>query len=158
PQLGLWTSEALRERTGADVALYNLGGFRGGLAKGPVYVENVHDLVYRNRIVTFRTTGAVLREMLAHNFEQGSRDRVAVSGIAATYEAGKGFGAFSVEDDREVLVALPEWTARHGKDLFGRTIDFEIRDDFVHEVLIAWLLDHDRIETPTQRVNVVGER
>lgn len=86
--LGNLLTDALREHTGTEVAIYNGGGIRTSIAAGPIKIRDVyHVLPFSNTVVTATITGKQLKSAL----ESGLKHRhltgsfLQVSGIR--YEA-----------------------------------------------------------------------
>ncbi|MCP3859879.1 MAG: hypothetical protein GY704_09520, partial [Phycisphaeraceae bacterium] len=152
PTIGLMVVDSIRAAAKADVGLMNRGTIRRDLPAGPIHAEDLSDLVYRNRVATFRVTGKVLREMIAYSLENGGRDVCQFSGFTATWSAKDGLVACSLEPEREYLVALPDYTAENAVKYFGRAVEFEAMDTYVHHALLAWLREHMKVEEMKPRL------
>jgi hypothetical protein len=139
PTIGLVVADAIRAAARADVALVNRGTVRRDVPAGPIHAADVADLVYRNRIATFRVRGEVLREMIAHSIATGGRDRCQFSGLEVVWSEEDGLVGCSLRMDEEYLVASPDYTAEHGEKYFGRVVEFAVSDTYVHEALRAHL-------------------
>lgn len=62
--LGTVVCDALREATGADIGIQNLGGIRRFIRKGPIKVRDVEDAVpFGNKIITFEIAGRDLERL-----------------------------------------------------------------------------------------------
>ncbi|MEN8150424.1 MAG: 5'-nucleotidase [Planctomycetota bacterium] len=142
PTIGLLVADAIRATAKADVAFINRGTVRRDLPAGPIHATTVHDLVYRNRVATFRATGEDLREMLAFSLANGGRDTCQFSGFTATFSRKDGLVACSLEPDREYLVALPDYTAENAERYFGRPVEFNAGVFKVHQGILWWLREH----------------
>jgi len=145
PTIGLLVADAIRAAAGADVAILNRGTVRRDLPAGPIHAADVNDLVYRNRIATFRVRGGVFREMLAKNFTAGGRNRVQFAGFTAVWSKADGLVECSIEPEREYTVALPDWTAENAEELFGRAVEFTAGDTLVRTAVLTWLRDHPEV-------------
>jgi hypothetical protein len=154
PVIGLVVTDAIRAAAKADVALMNRGTIRRDLPAGPIHVADVVDLVYRNRIATFRVTGKTLREMIAFSLKNGGRDRCQFAGFEATWSEQDGIVACSLEPDREYTVALPDYTAEHATDYFGREVEFTVTDVLVSTAIRGWLKAHPKVEERKPRLTI----
>jgi 5'-nucleotidase/UDP-sugar diphosphatase len=85
-ELGSLVADAMRMRTGADVAVTNAGGLRADLPEGPIDRGHVLDaLPFLNDVVTIELDGGALKAVL----EQGislEAGMVQVSGLNARYD------------------------------------------------------------------------
>ncbi len=69
---GYVLADAYRFVTGADIGLMNIGGVRISLEPGPVTLKRLYVLApFRNTIVTFKLTGAELKELIESFIEKG---------------------------------------------------------------------------------------
>jgi 2',3'-cyclic-nucleotide 2'-phosphodiesterase (5'-nucleotidase family) len=106
--LGNLVTDALRLGTGADVALLNAGTMRldDVIDAGPVtsyQLESIFLFADETRIVTFRLTGARLRELLEHGVSERNHGRggfLQVSGVRFTYSLARPSGSRLVGDLR----------------------------------------------------------
>ncbi|TVQ37666.1 MAG: hypothetical protein EA384_11330 [Spirochaetaceae bacterium] len=65
--LGNLVTDVLRQRTGADIAVYNGGGIRASAEMGEITLEAAMDiLAFQNDVVTLQMTGAQVVEMIEH--------------------------------------------------------------------------------------------
>ncbi|MCB9743014.1 MAG: bifunctional metallophosphatase/5'-nucleotidase [Alphaproteobacteria bacterium] len=66
--LGNFITDALREATGADLALYNAGGLRADLVEGTITRRSIYEILpFGNQVVVFEITGEELERILLHN-------------------------------------------------------------------------------------------
>lgn len=77
-------TDALREETGAMVAVYNFGGIRSPLSQGEVHWGDVYTtLPFENHVVTVSVTGQALLDLLAQSLRRGpDLGLIQVSGLA----------------------------------------------------------------------------
>ncbi len=81
--LGRLVADAIRWRTGADVALMNRGGIRAAIPRGPVTARTVYAaLPFEEDLMAFRVTGAQLLEILETGM-QGRRRDMEISGFTS---------------------------------------------------------------------------
>lgn len=120
---GDFVADLAREISGADVALFNGGGFRASIPAGPVTLKHIYQsFPFRNELVVGRLTGAGLLAALeraaamdpAENpggFLQvsGLRYRIAGGRVAAAEVAGK-----AVDPAAGYTVVLPDFLAEGG--------------------------------------------
>jgi len=80
--LGNFFCDFLRDVTGADVAIYNGGGFRTKWVEGNISVANIYEMSpFDNKIVTFSMTGDELLTMLKQTEESIIYGLYPVSGV-----------------------------------------------------------------------------
>lgn len=106
--LGNWITDAMRWKTGVQVALQNSGGIRADIPAGPITIAEIYELSpFNNVIIVFNLTGQQIKDVLEHDIERGW-DRLQVSGITYRYypkEARpEGERVNYLEVDGEVLV------------------------------------------------------
>lgn len=74
--------DAIRESTGAQIGIYNTGGVRGDIVKGPIKVWDIASVLpFKNKMVTVNLTGKRLKQLL-------EKINPGVSGM--TYRVAKG--------------------------------------------------------------------
>lgn len=101
---GNLVTDAMRNETGADVAITNAGGIRSDSVYGPGNVTGgdvFNTLPFANTLVTVRLSGSELRETLASQV------------VTADSEAGKQYGA---EISQQVSGVRFEWVPRENAD------------------------------------------
>jgi 2',3'-cyclic-nucleotide 2'-phosphodiesterase (5'-nucleotidase family) len=94
--LGNLIADVMREFARADVAVMNGGGIRGSFAEGPITLgDTFRVLAFDNTVVTFRLTGAQLREALeggVSQIEQEGGRFPQVSGLTFVVERARPAG------------------------------------------------------------------
>jgi 5'-nucleotidase len=125
--LGNLVADALREASGADVAVMNPGGVRADLPAGPLSFGQVYEVLpFDNTVAVLQLTGAELRRLLelAHASDRGAV--FAVSGLEVTLARCPGpqrlqgatlAGGRALEPGKTYRVALPDFLARGGDGL-----------------------------------------
>lgn len=79
--LGNWITDAMRWKTGVDIALQNSGGIRSDILAGPITIADIHAISpFNNTLVVFEMTGEEVKKCLELDVERGW-DRLQVSGI-----------------------------------------------------------------------------
>jgi 2',3'-cyclic-nucleotide 2'-phosphodiesterase (5'-nucleotidase family) len=79
--LGNWITDAIRWKTGADIAFQNSGGIRADISAGPITLADIHAISpFNNTLVVFDMTGQEIKNALENDVERGW-DRLQVSGI-----------------------------------------------------------------------------
>ena len=144
--IGMLVTDAMREGTGADVALINAGVMRldDVIPAGPVstyHLESIFLFADETRVVTFPLSGARLREVLEHGVSDASLGKggfLQVSGIRFTYDRARPAGSrlvgevsrtgpvgasdtgragnLEVPADDTLTVAMPAYPACEGGD------------------------------------------
>ena len=75
-EIGNLVSDAVREITGADIAVVNGGSIRGSLYKGDLYNYDLDYVCpYQNRIIVLEVNADVIRSMLSNSLSAMERDR-----------------------------------------------------------------------------------
>ncbi len=91
--LGDLVADAMREATGAELALQNAGGLRADLPEGPITTGHVLDVLpFVNTLDTYRLTGAQLLEILAQSVTV-ERGMMQVSGLKMEYDLSRPLGS-----------------------------------------------------------------
>lgn len=134
-------ADAVREATGAEVALENVGGVRARLVQGRItYGDLVTMDPFGNTIVIMKLTGRHLREVLA-------RRRPAVSGIRYAVEGSRvqraTVGGEPLDDDRIYVVATNSYFARD--EVFRGAVDREERQDTRLGAIIRYIKRRGRV-------------
>lgn len=95
--LGRLVADAIRWKTGADVALMNRGGIRASIPRGPVTARTVYNaLPFEEDILAFRVTGAELLEILETGM-QGRRRDMQISGFTCGRDQSRPDGSKIIE-------------------------------------------------------------
>jgi len=157
--LGNWVSDAMRWKTGVDIAFQNSGGIRADISAGPITIADIHSISpFNNTLVVFEMTGQEIKNALEKDVER-DWDRLQVSGIKYKYYPKEmrphGQRVEYVEVGREVLVQrgkvlLPEkiYTVTTNDYVFGQAKEkyFGFSLDLVREtglplnqVLVDWM-------------------
>jgi len=91
---GDWVGDLARALTGADVALFNGGGFRASIAAGEVRIRDVHEAFpFGNELVTADVSGTVLQQALDRSASLDPDDDpggfLQISGLSLVIADGK---------------------------------------------------------------------
>ncbi len=80
-ELGNWMTDAMRWKTGAEIAFQNSGGIRTDIKAGPITKGRIFEVSpFHNTLVVFKLTGQQVKGALEFDVERG-RDRLQVSGL-----------------------------------------------------------------------------
>jgi 2',3'-cyclic-nucleotide 2'-phosphodiesterase/3'-nucleotidase len=137
--LANFVADAMREATGADVAITNPGGIRRDFAAGPITAGDVFELLpFENALVDVELSGAQLRAVIASRPEKcrvsgltGRWDPEAPAGARLTLQHSDGT---PVRDDRIYRVVTNSFVATGGDGFVGweagrvRPRDTTVRD------------------------------
>ncbi|MSP54212.1 MAG: bifunctional metallophosphatase/5'-nucleotidase [Myxococcales bacterium] len=92
--LGRWITDALRDRSGADIALYNGGGLRADLAEGPVTrLVLFQCFPFQNPVMQFRLTGQQVLGLVLQNIAADADEKrgfLSTSGLTWTWRRNVG--------------------------------------------------------------------
>lgn len=148
--LGAFSSDVIRELTGAEASFMNAGGLRADLPEGGITIGNVQDAFpFYNTVDVFALTGREVREILEQGFTL-LRGMIQVSGIEARYDLSRPegkrlvdarIGGEPVDDSRVYRVAANSFLGEGG-DLYqtfvrAKKIDNVAKD--VAQVVIEYL-------------------
>ena len=87
--LGNLITDAMRYKTGADIAFENSGGIRANLKKGPIRIRDIYEIsTFVNYLVTMEMTGEQILELLETSVMDGNYV-LQVSGIEFSYSLSK---------------------------------------------------------------------
>lgn len=120
---GDWVSDLARELTGADVALFNGGGFRTTIRAGDVSLKDVYQAFpFRNELVTGTLTGVQLQAALDRSASLDPQDNpggfLQVSGLRYRIVAGKAqavtVGGQPLDAAARYNVVMPDFLAEGG--------------------------------------------
>ncbi|MEA4884775.1 MAG: 5'-nucleotidase C-terminal domain-containing protein [Clostridia bacterium] len=94
-------TDAMRESTGADVAIANGGGIRASIQAGPITVGNVYTVLpFDNTLTVIEVTGDVLLKALEHGVEAYPKQAgsfAQVSGLTFSFDPAKASGSRILE-------------------------------------------------------------
>ncbi len=80
--LGNVITDAMRDTTGADIALINSGGIKADIPEGNITFGNLHDaLPYESHLVTMELTGQEIKSLMENSAARDSNN-LQVSGIS----------------------------------------------------------------------------
>jgi 2',3'-cyclic-nucleotide 2'-phosphodiesterase (5'-nucleotidase family) len=157
--LGNWITDAMRWKTGVQIAFQNSGGIRADIESGPITIADIYELSpFNNVLIVFELTGQQIKEVLECDIERGW-DRLQVSGITYQYyekdNKPEGERVLYVEVDGDVIVdkgalllpdkvysiASNDYVVGQAKDKYFGFPVLESRDTGfpLNQVLIEWL-------------------
>jgi 2',3'-cyclic-nucleotide 2'-phosphodiesterase (5'-nucleotidase family) len=122
-----WVTRAIKEILKTDVALVNKGGFRAGLAAGPITRGSVYTVLpFDNSLMTFKLRGDALLRALAN-------PKAIVSGVT------KGPGGYKDSQGRDI-VSTGIYSVASVEYLYfgGDGFDFEKQDPLPGETGMMW--------------------
>jgi 2',3'-cyclic-nucleotide 2'-phosphodiesterase (5'-nucleotidase family) len=83
--LGNWITDAMRWKTGVEIAFQNSGGIRADIASGAITIADIYELSpFNNVLFVFELTGKQIKEVLERDIER-DWDRLQVSGMTYRY-------------------------------------------------------------------------
>jgi len=146
-------ADALREMLGTEAHLENMGGVRAPILRGAITrYDLTKALPFGNAVVTFRVTGAQLRELL-------NRARPAVSGIRYRYQRGElvevTVNGQPLQDDRVYLLSTNSYFAQRYLQPMG--IAYENTGRKRLDLVSEYILKHKRIRPAYDGRRVVDE-
>ena len=168
-QLASFIADAMREQSGADVAVTNSGGVRSEFQPGDITEADLFTLIpFENTLVTARLTG---RELV--DFLESDPERARVSGLRGRYVATAAAGArlVDLEDESgkpldpaaDYLVVTNNFLAHGGNGFQGFLQGRDVRwtedrvRDVVREALIAAAAS-GRLDSLSDEARIRGRR
>jgi 5'-nucleotidase/UDP-sugar diphosphatase len=126
--LGNWITDAMRWKTGSQIALHNSGGIRADIRAGPITKSDVFNVYpFQGTLVLFKLTGQQLKQALENDVERGN-DRLQVSGLKYRYypKEAKPYGKRIdfVEINGDVLV-------KGGRVLYPERVYTAVSNDYL---------------------------
>lgn len=151
-------TDAMREATGADIALSNGGGIRGDTVYPPgtrlTRKTVLGELPFGNKTVVLRLTGAQVREALENGVSRapwGSGRFPQVSGLAFSFDArlppgarvtGVTVGGAPLDDGKSYTLATNDFLARGGDDYRVFKAAEVLIDSASGDLMAGQLIDH----------------
>lgn len=127
---GNWVGDLARARTGADIALFNGGGFRASIAAGPVRIKDVYQAFpFGNELVTGSLTVAQIEQALERSASLDPEDDpggfLQVSGLRYTIADRRAedltIGGKPPERGARYRVVMPDFLADGGDGYLSLT-------------------------------------
>ena len=135
-----WTLDTLREKTGADVALFNHSSFGSGLPQGPLAQYRFNQFMrFENKLMMTTVDGQTLKTILARANQHLHNDIAQISGdfvYANTLE---------VQEQQSYTIVTPDWVTLADNQLnyLGMQLNFwEFPDTSVKTLLKESLNNH----------------
>lgn len=126
--------DALRESSRSDIALYNVGGVRGDLVKGPIRVWDIATVLpFKNKLVEIEVTGARLKEAILKDRPgvSGMRYRISHGRLVECTVAGK-----PVDDSATYRIAISDFMLGY---LFSDIASYKVLNDDYRQAIIAYV-------------------
>lgn len=162
--LGGLIADAIRETTGADVALYNRNGVRTSMAAGPLTVGDIHKLFpFNDPVVLVQVTGRELEAMVKQG-TCGGEGPLSPSGLTAVVDAENQrleqvlVKGEPLDPDRTYTVAITLFLSGGGDGMSEMTKhEIQAQLDYPRELLRRYLESRPEIEpTEVERFKLLG--
>ena len=159
--LGTWIGDVLRDRTGADVGLYNAGGLRADLPSGPVEREDLYTIFpFGNEVVVAEVQGAALLALALRNatasLHPDTTSHMQQSGVDYTFRERMGSAEIvditvagePLDLDRTYTVATNSFVLGQWARYLGSAPPETVRGTgvIVRDMAQAWFETHERLE------------
>jgi 2',3'-cyclic-nucleotide 2'-phosphodiesterase (5'-nucleotidase family) len=148
-------ADALREATGTQIGLQNVGGIRAPLGRGSITRGTVFDLIpFQNTLVTMNLTGLQLKQLL-------NRRVLAVSGVRVSWDTTRPRGSQlvvatlpggqSIQDTAQYSIAVNDFMAAGGDGLVELTQGTSTRDTgiLLRDAIASYLRKHPVVSAAT---------
>lgn len=152
--LGDVVADSLRDRTGADIAVYNAGGIRTEFTKGPIKMGDVYTLLpFDNYVVILQLTGDQVQRLFAQGLSD-SHGTVQISG--ASFKVGADgkptdilIGGQPVDPKKTYKVATVDFLAE-GNDglLVFKEIKDRVYDALARDVFVMYVRKSSPLKAP----------
>ncbi len=163
--LGNLNADALRKKTGADIALLNAGGFRSFINAGPVTTTNLeYCLPFSNDVVKIKCKGKDIADIIKLGVKSTKNQHAnpglyQVSGLKYTVTADKNVkNLYTVDENdnknREIIDSKGNIVSRNANHLFDVAMtDYMIEQLAKRGILTDFVeIDDDEIEVNEKRV------
>ena len=98
--LGQWITDIMRNTAGAEVAFYNTGGIRKGIAPGVITMGNLYEVIpFDNTICTVEMTGRQIMKVLEYGLMNQKIGMVQYSGLKVIYNS-------QASSDRRIVAVM----------------------------------------------------
>jgi 5'-nucleotidase/UDP-sugar diphosphatase len=158
--MGRWVTSALRERTGADVGIYNSGGLRADISPGLLTRETLYQAFpFGNEVVVAEVSGSALIALALRNstalLNPEGASVVQQSGLTYTYGERLGaaelvdvkVGGEPIDPDGTYKVATNSFVLKQAAKYLGsEPTNVEGTGEMVRDALAAVLAESGTIE------------
>jgi len=157
--LGDAVTDAMRESTGADIAIFNAGGLRDDIWTGPITMEQVYTaLPFDDVIVTMELKGSDLLDLFEQSADAGPRGMLQVSGVRIGYDPSRPrqqrvksviVGGEPLRREKSYRVSTNDFLAQGGDRFttFSRGTRVTYGKD-ARDVFVAYLKRHSPLGAP----------
>lgn len=151
--LGNFISDVFRRQAGTDIAVYNRGGVRFDMEKGPLTVEAVHKLFpFDDPVTVLEASGAQVREVIEQG-TVGGEGPLSASGLSAEIKNGRVktilVNGKPLQDDNVYTLATTGFLSDGGDGMSTLSqLPKKKRMPYTREVLLKYLETHSRIDNP----------
>jgi 2',3'-cyclic-nucleotide 2'-phosphodiesterase (5'-nucleotidase family) len=148
-------ADALREATGSQIALQNVGGIRATFNRGAITRGAIFDVIpFQNTLVTMNLTGLQVKQVL-------NRRVLAVSGVRVSWDTTRPRGGQLVaatliegqpiQDGAQYTVAVNDFMAAGGDGLVELTQGTSTRDTgiLLRDAIASYLKKHPVVSATT---------
>ncbi|MDB5101618.1 MAG: hypothetical protein JWM80_6039 [Cyanobacteria bacterium RYN_339] len=154
--IGNLIADAIRERTGTDVAFMNSGGIRAPFPKGAITRGMVYScLPFENRLVKFEVSGELMAQILEFVAgKTGKQGSLQISGLTLTVENGKPkdvmIGGQPFDRARNYTISTIDYIANgnDGADVFKQVKELHPTGELVRDAMFAYMAAHALVDTP----------
>jgi hypothetical protein len=147
PPVCTWKAAALQETAKTDGAIIPRTSIRQEIDHDTIFLQDIYDAHYRDRLCTFTATGQDVEDMISFNLNQPPERRCSVSGFNITYmtrDSEAVITASSIERARTYTIATTEFLAQRAANYLGTQVRYSMLDYDVYDALIQWF---DRFHT-----------
>ncbi len=156
PLVGYWKADVIKEAGDADLALINRGGIRSDIISSSIFLEDIYDANYRNKICRFKVTGKELTKMLEFNLNQDENLRCHISGFTIKYvfeDSDIRITETTLDPRKKYTVATEDYLAERAKHFFGQNIEYTTTDKDTYQAMLEWFTEHQTIRDIVPRID-----
>jgi hypothetical protein len=161
PLVGCWKADVIRWIAGADCAIITRSGTRKDLTSKEIYLEDIYDVHYRNRICVFNVSGKKLEEMMSFNLQQPLNNRCQISGFTINYHQTDSQIEIlncTLEPEKYYRVATEDYLAERAERFLNKSIDYKETEKDVYEAIIEWFNLHKTIKDIQTKIVKVSQQ
>ncbi len=156
PLVGCWKADVIKDAAGADLALISRSGIRNDIISSNIYLEDIYDSHYRNKVCQFKVSGEELVKMLEYNLNQSENWRCYISGFTVKYvfkDSAFKITHTTLKPNKKYTVATEDYLAERAQRFLGKNIDYTMTDKDTYQTILEWFAEHKTIRDSVPRID-----
>lgn len=155
PLVGYWKADAIREAADTDLAIISRSGIRDDIISSSIFLEDIYDANYRNKICQFKTSGKELAKMLEYNLNRPKDQRCYISGFTIKYvfkDSDIRITETTLDPKKKYTVATEDYLVERAKHFFGQNIEYTTTAKDTYQAILEWFTEHKIIQDIVSRI------